>query len=228
MSEWKQTAVELLQAITPEFREVPVYVIDPDELASFDERFAGVCPKANGWTGVLCDHLCSEYLRADGSWQGAGFAAVIRGDREPLDCIATVLHEASHYLDWHGQQVFQVVRAEHVAKPLHDLHHQVAAANAVCKVRLAPWYLHERRFVRAACHVANRAGELLAAIRPKHVAFATDYYGQPFTEQAFSDALSTELRQCRPVTEILASEPCDAFRERYKQATDWWSDGDVE
>ena len=218
MSNWKQTATELLQAITPEFRDAPIYLVSADELASFDSRFDSICPASNGWTGVLCDHLCSEFLRSVGRWDGAGFATVIRANRSPLECVSTVLHESSHYLDWHGQESFQAVRCEHVKTPLPDLHQKIAAANTPAAMEFPRWHLHEQRFIRAACHVAHRANQFIAAIRPKHLAFATDYYGQPFSEQAFLDALGNELDRQEPINEILKTEPPIKFQERHKQA----------
>lgn len=48
MTPWKQTAAELLKAITPEFRQVPCYIVDADALAAFYDRYGTIRHRANG------------------------------------------------------------------------------------------------------------------------------------------------------------------------------------
>jgi hypothetical protein len=214
----------LLREIEPSLSESPVYLVDSTELPDTQRD------NVRGKTGLWLDLQLANHLTEMGRWQGCGFAAVVCVDRIPAtfrDVAGVVLHEAAHFL------TFPAKRTEDYSSELAEWSTLLAKAvpliNADTDARRdsePPWFQHEQDFIRAACHLAHRAGLILESIRPSHLCYDR-YYG--VTEQTWMASLERELKSMERISirEVLTVDPPSDFRELHSYLTKgWWHDAD--
>lgn len=205
----------LISEIAPEIRR-PAYLLDP--MSMKDRRLFG--GDVMGWTASVADILMRRELERQGRWRGRGFTSVIKlaNIRDGFRFVAGVcLHEFSHHLDYLSTPTAEI----EMSLPCMEIlppERETAIDNAIEMVGdrlediaeieepLPTWYGHELNFIRAAVHVAHRAGKVFESVRPKHLRFVSPYHYQGSENMAVEccrDELDTEL----PIVEILRSDP---------------------
>jgi hypothetical protein len=127
------------------------------------------------------------------------------------DLLGVILHELAHWLTFAGR----VSRFDGDLPTLSRLASQaiaeVYALEASNPTHRPEWYGHELPFVRAACHLAHRAGQV-CDVKAWHLRFSQPYYSGLF-EERWLDLLCDELqdRSGEPIKSILRSRPPKPF-----------------
>ncbi len=223
MSQWKAKAELLLRMVAEQDLEgVPVYIVAKIDL---DQTFLGK-PSWGAWTSNVGDIELMGILEPQGLWQGRGFGMVLDESKlisEP-DRLGACLHELAHFLD--QAPLYKIELDENAlrafAVALQANRTTKAIQPPVEPKEPPPWAGHGERFVRACCHLAHRAGQVLESIQPKHLRFGATYYGQRGTENVWMQSLASELDDTRPIRAILDSDAPLEFLKRYDDATAWW------
>ncbi len=214
----------LLRAVAgDDLRGVPVYLVGYSELEAYEPRLA--LKEALGWTSGWADLLLSDLMRSRGLWRGRGFGCAIDDNKITsfVDQAGIVLHEFTHYLDRPvsapGQPVSKELLSLFEVQLLRKLPDTEKAF--VTPIPDLQWEDHEAPFVRIACHVWYRANWVMECIRPRHLRFATQYYGPTFTDGHWIRSLRSELSSKRhlPITKILKTKPPESFEKLYHLAT---------
>jgi hypothetical protein len=221
VNHWTEKAELLLRTIAADDLDGRgCYVVDFESIAHIEPRLHG--SRSLAWTSFLLPTTIRPWLESQGRWIGDGFGTVVHRDRIPtwIDTLGCCVHELAHWVsDDRAIEVrdqIPVEMAEQFAMALRDW-----SDRGEDTPRTNPtWFQHEAPFVRAACHLAHRAGQVAEAIRPKHVQFATQYYPQPFNEETFMSSLSSELDSTGSIREILRSDAPDEFTELWTIATE--------
>lgn len=198
----------------------PVYLISFDEARQVDPRL--VAAGIEGYTSFLCDLIFSGHLHEKGEWQGRGFAAVInyQPDKPLAKMLGTVLHEAAHFLTFPiaCSQADDFIRGRVALRLVCEDWKQDAPDPT--EKDLPAWYPHGPQFIRAAVHLAHRAGQHIECIRAQHLRFSSLYFPQPmFSEATFLNALQSELSSQEPIRDILAKDPPQSFTRVWEVAT---------
>jgi len=198
-------SIRIINAIEPTMRDVPIYLVD---VAEFDVRDKAL--DVLGFTGPLLDIELAHQLDQRGRWRGAGFAAALYVDRignRFADLLGVVLHELAHWLTFADR----VSRFDGDLATLSSLASQaiaeVYALEATNPTHHPEWYGHELPFVRAACHLAHRAGQV-CDVKPWHLRFSESYYNG-LREEYWMTVFSDELRaaETKPIKRIVRSRP---------------------
>lgn len=212
-------ANQLLRTVaTEDLRNFAVYVADyQDTPDAFRD------PLCKGYTSPLLDLQLQPWLESRGEWAGRGFACVVDAERFPTfpDLAGALLHEFAHWLDGPLPEDDDRL-AESLAEPLTTCmaanHRLPLAERSYYQPNLPPWHQHGSQFVRACCHLANRAGALVASIRPRHLVFGKAY--GLASEQTFMNALASELSNRGSIREILTTQPPQRFTDLWETITD--------
>ncbi|MCR9294064.1 MAG: hypothetical protein NXI32_15170 [bacterium] len=213
--QWKQAANWLLSQVEPELP--PVYLLTNGEAKSVDSRL-GFSQHA-GWTSPIADLLFSQFLNNLDAWQGRGFCAVVDVNQHDSlqSLLGCVLHEFAHWTTFG-----EVQSDDSIDLPLGRVALKVAPkqwAKPQPATELPGWTGHGADWVRACCHLSHRASGVVASLRPKHLQFGQQYFGSPFTEDAFMASLACELHDRRPIRQILTDDEPEAFRRLWGLAT---------
>jgi hypothetical protein len=208
-------AESLIRAIDP-LMDKPVYIVDAKDVD--DERLL-----SSGWiacTGWLMDLQLRPTLERLGQWRGRGFAMLIRPELLPSGfrfVAGCVLHEYAHFVEDYNEARYRKpiprwTKAE--ARKADEFNSAVAnfiATSALpAQAELPRWSGHELPFVRAAAHLAYRAGRIFESIKPKHLRSVSPYHVFGSEDQAL-EACSEELDCELPLIELLRTEPPSAL-----------------
>lgn len=204
-----------------------VYIVDAIEAGPKVANFHPESPRERmAWTSPALDLQLQPRLETFNEWRGRGFAMCIRDlavftAESATRQLAIVLHEFCHYIDlqaeWHKAASGWDVIAE--ADPV-----LVAEVLAELSARPQPvWYLHEARFIRAACHVHHRAslngfrGELagMTIAGPTYGLSHVDDYRKSLGDEP------TEL-VALPIAEILNTPEPVMFGAQFEADTEWF------
>jgi hypothetical protein len=216
--DWKQTAAALVREVAADdLAAHEVRILEPSELGIIAPAGIG------GWFGLAsyellnCDPAAVALLVVDGS----------KFDTD-LERVGAVLHEFCHWLDF-GREL---VRPSKVLRPrtarerdLLELKSRLLAAIALRDLEATPdtqsdvprWHQHGTRFVIAAAVLAYRAGEIIEAIRPRHLRFSSDYSGVP--ESSWAAVLGDEVERGGSIASIIAGRPPEAFCRAWRSIT---------
>jgi len=205
--DWQPQCESFLRSVCPDLEGVPVYLLDGSEIHS------KLPLHILGWTGS--EALEVARLHNPAHWQGVGFATVIWPERFDSwqALIGGLLHEIAHYLDVPPELPVERPAATIVADMAMTQMEMVQQWQSNPTWYIPVNYQHEPRFVRAAAHLAYRAGQQCESIRPKHLRFVSDYYPEPLSENCVLTLLESELGSESPIREIIGSEPPQAFRQ---------------
>lgn len=224
--DWRTTAEQLIRAVAPEFADAPIYILSYEEVSTFDQHLAyGSCL---GWTSRILDLQCKPYLEQLGRWVGRGFCTIIHESRVPdgPDRNGIALHEFGHYLTVKEHLVEELFSEAEISRAMRNRprdDNELPTGHIKRPAGQPRWFQHEQDFVRASAHLGYRGGQELASIRPRHLRFASPYFGQHFRELEFMTSLSSELGDARPIREILASPAPQSFVDLWTMATDWYT-----
>lgn len=222
---WLLDAEQLIRCICPDMKGIPIYLVDFQEVeTTAPELRAGL---NLGWTSKVCDLLLCDYLSQQGRWKGRGFAAVIQCSLLPARryLLGVVLHELAHYLTFKPMQDKLPVLPERQLSlellswlpkswALPEPDPEETSSN------LPRWYGHESEFIRTASHLAHRAEQVVAAVKPMHLNFGKAYYGSLFSELTWMTTLQTELdNTAETIREILAQAAPEQFQKLWQCAT---------
>ena len=225
MDGWQRIAAQLIREIAPhDVADRALYLVDFADLQAVHNFAAIDFQDTLAFTHRRCDLMLRTWLESIGQWQGRGFAAVVRRDQfgSLPDLLGCVLHEFSHALD-HGLKTSDDDPDNVLAKlPPHAAMKLSRLVMESISERVPPWFKHEERFIRASCHLAYRAGQVLECVKPSHLKFASHYHRQPYHEAAWMTALASELTSDQPIRSILATPAPAAFTERWRDATSWF------
>jgi hypothetical protein len=216
--DWRQAAAEII-------REIAVEDLQGHDLRILEPQELGVLapPGVGGWFGLAsyelagCDPADVALLVVD----PAGFT-------NDIERIGAALHEFAHWLDW-GRDL---VKPEKVLGPrsarhreLLELRSRLLAALAIREMEATPaadsdvprWEGHEQRFVLAAAVLSHRAGEIIEAVRPRHLKFSSDYTG--VTEGSWLSVLGDTVTRSGAIGDILDAEHPAAFVRAWQGVT---------
>jgi hypothetical protein len=197
--DWRRAAAAIINEIAADDIAGPVMVLEPSEIGlSLPAGIGG---------------LHSPTVYALSGCDPSGFGCVVQGDRfdSDLERIGAVLHELAHRIDGGPVEIDTEPPTEVERSELSILVQLILAARSgyVKRSKRPAWYQHEQRFVIASSILAYRAGEIMAAIRPRHLRFSYDYTG--ITEQSWFGVLGDVLTRSGSIREILDTEPPEAF-----------------
>ena len=220
MNHWTDRAELLLRTIAADDLDgVGCYVVGFDQIKESEPRLHG--SKSLAWTSHLLPTTIRPWLESQGRWIGDGFATVVHQDRIPTwrDTLGCCVHELAHWVsDDRALKVPDIVTselAELYATALRDW-----SDGYIMPSEKPTWFQHEAPFVRAACHLAHRANQVVESVRPKNVHFAARYYAWPFTEENFMRSLISELEATGSIRDILKTAAPDEFTELWNAATE--------
>lgn len=191
-----------------------VYVVDWAEIS---ERFPEMHRAgALAWTSPYLDEALEPWLREQDRWQGPGFATIVyRASIETWrDTLGCVMHELAHWLTDERAVSPTPVPQEAICMAL-------AAWCASEPVVAPPWAGHEAPFIRAAAHLAHRAGDQMESIRPSMLRFSLAYTG--LTENTWMTALGSELGTSGSIRELLTTPAPAEFNDLWQACTEWWA-----
>lgn len=215
---------KLIRQVEPSMAETPVYLLNADEFGVVD-----MPPDVLAFTSYLLDLQMAKRLDDRGAWHGPGFAAVVFGNRIPAIprfVAGACLHELSHWLTFPARPSFvgdDLAETAAIAATVFEL---ATEAEHDTQEERPQWFKHDPDFVRAATHLAYRAGRLDPEIRPWNLEFALRYYG--LDEMAWMRVLADECRAMAdvPIRDILTTEPPRDFLELVRLLTAWWDHPD--
>lgn len=219
MSATLRAAENLILAIDPGMRDIPVYLVDAREFQTDDVGYS-----CEAYTAYLLDLQLSCQLAERGLWRGPGFATVVFPDRigtAQRFITGVVLHELAHWLTFPdrpalvGELAAVAAVADEICRYANDADAQVTTARP-------PWHRHGADFVRACCHLIHRARKFDSELAPWHGKFSSAYYG--VDEQCWMRTLRDELREREqlPIRAILQMTPPRDFAELHRLLTAWW------
>ncbi len=208
----------LIRKIDPSMDAIPIYLLDAKEFETIDRPL-----DVMAWTSFLCDIQMSSQLSDLCQWRGPGFATVIYLDRLPstLRHIGGVaLHEFAHWLTFPDRPG---TYGEMKSETANELVSCATRSAEETDLHSPPWIRHEPDFVRAACHLAHRAG-LVSEIVPWNLCFSGPYYD--VGEMVWMRTLADEIRQMErvPIRDVLQRDPPNDFRDLSRLLTGWWTD----
>lgn len=214
MSHWKHAAQLLLRELDTELRDTPIYLFDACEA---DDSDLWLRPGQRGSTSCWLDLRLSEQLKRSGEWAGRGFAALIDSERVANwnDLWGVCIHEAAHYLSAPAQ--VDTAEPEQAAAEISELLASLADAVGYTPPATEAEQNHAghgKDFVRAAAHLAYRAANIAAPIRPELAHFGEKYH-RGVTEATVMQSLRRELRSCQGMrirTILKTNEPMEFSR----------------
>jgi len=211
---------ELIRSIEPSMATRPIYLIDAG-----DYRVDDVPLGTLAYTSYLCDLQLAKQLSDRGKWFGPGFAAVFFMDRMPstMRFIAgAALHEFAHWLTFPARKI-DINDLVGISEACTYLSEHANTQDRLSLEDRPDWLRHESNFVRAASHLAYRAGKKRDDIKPWHLEYSQRYYG--LCEVGWMRVLNDELLELEHVSirDILDLNPPKDFQELNRLLTEWWS-----
>ena len=223
---WKNEAEALLRGIAPDPQDLgerPVYLVTEKELT------ASTDPNCYGCTSGVFDLKLRRRLEGAGRWAGRGFACLVceqrifgefagQADRIARFLRNVVLHEFAHWITWSAMHVGPTVNWP--GGDVFDYGARFADAGEQPAFQpvpaTKPWDGHGADFIRAACHVADRARESGCRVWVGDLDVADHYYGlSPVFLYSISLADELDRRRHEPLRQILASPPPTAFQDLF-------------
>lgn len=211
---------KLIRNVEPSMGETPIYLLDADEWEGVDMPLDLLA-----FTAYTLDLQQAKRLNDSGVWRGPGFAAVFYTDRLPKIAkfvAGTALHELAHWLTFPPRPALETNDLAKTSAFASELFELATKFDVEDEKPRPPWHRHESDFVRAATHLAYRAGRLDPEIRPWNLEFSQRYYS--VCELAWMRVLADECRAMAdvPIRDILATDPPRDFAELARLLTGWW------
>jgi hypothetical protein len=205
--DWRRVAADIAAEIAGDDLRGPVMVLEPSEIGL-------TLPAGIGG-------LHGQTVYALSGCDPSGFACVVQGDRfdSDVDRIGAVLHELAHRIDSGPVEIDTEPPTELERSELSILIQLILSARSghIRRTKRPPWYQHEQRFVLAAAVLAYRAGEIIEAVRPRHLKFSSDYTG--VTEGSWLSVLGDTVTRSGAIGDILDAEHPAAFVRAWASVT---------